>query len=109
MKKILFALVVSAVLAPAVLAVPPAQAPSAYCKANAATLIGAGKTYKNAGACVSKQEAQKQSNTVSAAAACKAEQADANFAATHGGKTFAQFYEPTSKNGENGKGNAYGK
>lgn len=29
-----------------------------------------------------------------ATAACQAEQADPNFAATHAGKTFAQFYEP---------------
>jgi hypothetical protein len=39
-----------------------------------------------------------------AAKECKAEAADSNFAATHGGKTFAEFY------GTNGNGkNAYGK
>lgn len=109
MKKILFALVISAALVPAALAAPPAQAPSAFCKANAATLVGAGKTYRNAGACVAKQQAQQEANTTSAAAACKAEQADGNFAASHATKTFAQFYGVNAKNGSNGNGNAYGK
>jgi hypothetical protein len=33
-----------------------------------------------------------QSNTATAQTACQAEQADANFAASHGGKTFDQYY-----------------
>ena len=33
-----------------------------------------------------------QANADSAAASCRAEQADPNFAGAHGGKTFAQFY-----------------
>ena len=45
-----------------------------------------------------------QSNTVNAAKKCKAEQADPNFAGSHGGKTFTQYY------GTNGNGrNAFGK
>jgi hypothetical protein len=40
----------------------------------------------------------------SPAALCKAERADANFAAAHGGKTFKEFY-----GAKKGKGNAFGK
>jgi hypothetical protein len=53
MKKMLLILALTAVVVPAALAATPAQAPSTYCKANAA-LIGAGKSYANFGACVSK-------------------------------------------------------
>ena len=106
MKKTMVAvLALAAVLVPAALATTPPQAPSAFCKANPA-LIGAGKTYKNMGDCVSKQAAQTAANSTNAAKACKAEMADANFAASHDGKTFAQFY---ASNDAKGKGNAYGK
>jgi hypothetical protein len=44
------------------------------------------------GKCVSRWARAEQQNRVSARAECSAEQADANFAATHGGKTFAEFY-----------------
>ena len=44
------------------------------------------------GKCVSKWTQAEHQNRLAAAAACKAEQADANFAASHGGKSFAQFY-----------------
>jgi hypothetical protein len=70
---------------------------------------GTNKNGKNAyGKCVSKkarEEATERSDaTKNAAKQCKAEQADSNFAATHDGKTFDQFYG-TNKNGNN----AYGK
>ena len=52
------------------------------------------------GKCVSKWTQAEHQNRHEAAAACKAEQADANFAAAHGGKTFAQFYG-TGKNRAN--------
>ena len=87
---------------------------SKYCKdlkkrsgaANFATM------FKNHGKCVSsiakqqaredaKQEQQAKSN---AAKDCKAERDDPNFAASHDGKTFNQFYG-SNKNGKN----AYGK
>ena len=88
-----------------------------YCKAlkaasgsNFASMFG---TKKNAyGKCVS-STAKKQANKdakqekaakTNAAKECKAERADAGFAAAHGGKTFAQFYG-SNKNGKN----AYGK
>jgi hypothetical protein len=41
--------------------------------------------------------------SASPAKLCKAERADANFASTHGGKTFAQFYG-VNKNGKNAFG-----
>ena len=44
------------------------------------------------GKCVSKWTRAEHQNRQEAAAACAAEQADPNFTATHGGKTFDQFY-----------------
>jgi hypothetical protein len=105
-KVILMALALAAVIVPAALATTPTQASSTYCKANAAGLIGVGKTYKTLGGCVAKQTAQAGTNAANAAKECKAEMAESNaaaFAADHGGKTFAQFYTV------NGKGNALGK
>ena len=105
-KAILIALALAAVIVPAALAATPTQASSAYCKANAASLVGVGKTYKTLGVCVAKQTAQAGKNAVNAAKECTAEMADANaaaFATAHDGKTFVQFY--TVK----GKGNAFGK
>jgi hypothetical protein len=56
------------------------------------------------GKCVSTWAHTIQQNTDAASASCKAQQADANFAASHGGKTFAQFYG-TGKSGRNAMGN----
>jgi hypothetical protein len=44
------------------------------------------------GKCVSQWTRSEQKNRQSARAQCAAEQADANFAASHDGKSFAQFY-----------------
>jgi hypothetical protein len=44
------------------------------------------------GKCVSGWTQRAHQNRHAAETACAAEQADPNFAATHGGKTFAQFY-----------------
>jgi hypothetical protein len=112
---LLVALFAGLVLVTAALADTPAgSTPAATCKAlrkTAPELFGPGKTYKNLGACVSAKAQQASGNTKNAAAACKAEQADANFASTHGGKSFVQFYG-TSSNGNGhgkGQGNAFGK
>jgi hypothetical protein len=56
------------------------------------------------GKCVSKLTREEKQNTENAAKACRAEQNDPNFAATHDGKSFADFY---GKN-RNDK-NAFGK
>jgi len=50
------------------------------------------------------EHAEKKAAHKRAVKTCKAERADANFAATHDGKTFQEFYG-TNKNGKN----AYGK
>jgi hypothetical protein len=89
---------------------------AAACKAlqtTAPSMFGAGKTYKNLGACVSTKSQQGNESANNAAKTCKAEQADGNFAGSHGGKSFSDFYG-TSGNGNGngkseGKGNAFGK
>ncbi|HET8894372.1 MAG TPA: hypothetical protein VFM96_09785 [Gaiellaceae bacterium] len=63
-----------------------------------------GQAYASFGACVSRFAPLEQNNTTSANSSCQAEQADANFAAAHGGKTFTQFYG-TGKSGRNAFGN----
>jgi hypothetical protein len=68
---------------------------------NFAATYGTNADKSNAfGKCVSQWTQAEHKNRVAAVAACKAEQADANFAASHGGKTFAQFYG-NGKNGAN--------
>ena len=65
---------------------------------------GTNKTKSNAfGKCVSKRTKAEAAGQKNAAKACRAEQADPNFAATHDGKTFAQFYG-TGKKGSNAFG-----
>ena len=67
-------------------------------------LYGTNRTRSNAfGKCVSKLAREEQQNRQNAAQRCRAEQNDPNFAATHGGKTFAQFYG-TGRNGNNAFG-----
>ena len=55
------------------------------------------------GKCVSKMASAQSGDTTASNSKCKTEQSDANFAATHGGKTFDQFYG-TNKNGKNAFG-----
>jgi hypothetical protein len=57
------------------------------------------QAYTSFGSCVSAVTSVEQQNIAAATAACTAEQSDPNFAASHGGKTFAQFYG-TGKNGK---------
>ncbi len=61
------------------------------------------QAYATFGACVSALTPVEQQNIASANAACTAEQAAADFATTHGGKTFAQFYG-TGKSGKDAFG-----
>ncbi|HVH51615.1 MAG TPA: hypothetical protein VM690_05685, partial [Gaiellaceae bacterium] len=63
-----------------------------------------GQAYASFSACVLRFVALEQNNTTSANSSCQAEQADANFAAAHSGKTFTQFYG-TGKSGRNAFGN----
>ncbi len=94
MRIVLITVLACAVVVPAALAAQPAT-PASFCKNLQKTsplLFGSGATYKNQGACVKAQAALSSQSTTNAAKLCKAEQADANFAATHGGKSFAEFY-----------------
>jgi hypothetical protein len=108
---------------PAALAAPPAgQGPSAssatpspsdLCKQQRRTIgmtafrdlyAPNGKPKAAMGACLLKQDTTTSTAAKNAAMACKVEQADANFATGHSGKSFAEWY---GKN-ENDK-NAFGK
>jgi hypothetical protein len=60
--------------------------------------------YPSFGACVSSMAPVEQKNVSSANALCTTEQGDAAFAASHGGKTFEQFYG-AGKKGKNAFGN----
>jgi hypothetical protein len=106
------AAVVAALAVPAALAAEPST-PSAYCKNLKKTsplMFGAGATYKTLGACVAAQGKVAAQSTANAAKACKAEQADANFAAGHGGKSFAEYYGGNDKaKGAGADKNAFGK
>jgi hypothetical protein len=91
---------------------PPTNAASHACKAERAAVgvatfnltYGTNKNRRNAlGKCISKHTKTERANQSNAAKDCKAEQADANFAAAHGDKSFDQFYA-TNKKGTNGYG-----
>ena len=56
-------------------------------------LYGTNRNRANAfGKCVSRLERESKTDEQNAAQECRAEQADPTFPATHGGKTFAEFY-----------------
>jgi hypothetical protein len=102
----------------AALAAPPTGSPSGHSPAQRCAaerkqmgtpafteLYGTNANRANAfGKCVAKITAAQSQNEQDAAQTCKTEQADTNFAANHGGKSFDQFYG----SGPNGK-NAFGK
>jgi hypothetical protein len=119
MRRLLFLTVT--LVAALVTAVAFAQSPTAQDRANASRLCraqraamgttafnqlyGTNANRSNAfGKCVSKLAQAQQQNRQNAAQACRGEQNDPNFAATHGGKTFAQFYGAAKGNGKNAFG-----
>jgi hypothetical protein len=105
MRNLIICAALALVLAPiAALASPrPAQAASKDCSALRAKIGSAAFTQAfgggaNAfGVCVSRFTRFEQADLNSANALCRAEQADRNFAATHGGKTFVEFYGTGAK------------
>src|SRR5256714_2347048 len=109
MKKTLIAALAAFALAPvAAFAAPtPAQQASKDCASLRAKMgvtpfvqaFGNARTSNAFGKCVSKLAPVERANVTSANTLCQAEQADATFAATHGGKTFVQFYG--TKSGKN--------
>jgi hypothetical protein len=114
MRKIALMIVLALFVVPAALAdnSPSPSSPAQRCNAQRTAigtsafnqLYGTNANDRNAfGKCVSKLTRADQQNTASASDACKAEQSDPNFAASHSGKTFDQFYG-TNKNGHNAFG-----
>ena len=97
LKTFIVAVVVAAVLPVAALADTANSADKAN-GARACTALKASmgstfvSTYSTFGKCVSQWTRAEHQNRHEARTACTAEQADAGFAAAHGGKTFAQFY-----------------
>jgi hypothetical protein len=109
MKRWLITLAVVVVLAPAAALAAGSDATknaSADCTALKAKMGATAfvQAYSSFGACVSRYAQLEQHNQTSANATCTALQADTNFAATHGGKTFSQFYG-AGKKGSNAFGN----
>ena len=104
MRKILIAGALAACAVPsAALAgeTPNPKSPANQCRAertamgdtNFKNAYGTNANKSNAfGKCVAKHTASQGKNKANAARACRAERSDPNFAATHGGKTFDQFY-----------------
>jgi len=75
----------------------------------AQTYAGSGPAASAYGKCVSSHQKSAGTQNANAAQTCKAQQADPNFAAGHGGKTFDQFYGSNGSKGKGSDGNAYGK
>jgi hypothetical protein len=100
MRRAILTILVAALVAPA--ATLAAGGPGGQAGLNARAACAALRTqmgptafaqaYATFGACVSSKAKVDLQNTAAATAACRTEQADANFAAGHGGKTFDQFY-----------------
>jgi len=97
-KTILLALLATSVLAVTAVAATPSGAAENRADATCRALRGQlGPThfveaYATFGQCVANLARVEQQNLDAARAACTAEQRDVNFAATHGGQTFAAFY-----------------
>ena len=101
-KKVIGLLVVVAVLAPmaASAGTSSTSARSDCDKLRAAMGTTAfSHAYATFGACVSRYAPIEQQVTSSANLTCAAQQADPNFAATHGAKTFDQYYGSGKKAG----------
>jgi hypothetical protein len=100
-RRLIVLLVAVAVLAP-VAAFAGSSSPSARSDcAKLRTAMGVtafAPAYTTFGACVSRYAPIEQQVTSSAQVTCTAQQADPNFAATHGGKTFDQYYGSGKKN-----------
>jgi hypothetical protein len=107
MKRLIFALLVAAALAPvaALAASPSTRAQQDCAKLRASMGLSAFKqAYPTFGACVSAYTKIENQVEASAQSTCTAQQSDPTFAATHDGKTFVQYYG-TGKHGKNAFGN----
>jgi hypothetical protein len=61
------------------------------------------------GKCVAKNTSAAQQDVSNASKTCTSQQADPNFAGSHGGKTFEQFYGNNASKGKGSAANAFGK
>jgi hypothetical protein len=120
MRRMMFVVAVAALVMPiAGLAAMPSPSSLAHetCKslqtsmgANFALTYGTNASRSNAfGQCVVRNTPAAKQQLANAARTCKAEQADPNFAASHGGKTFVQYYTGSNGKGDAVEANAYGK
>jgi hypothetical protein len=105
MRRLILVLIAAAALAPVAASAstsPSATSARADCtKLRAAMGVTAfSQAYATFGACVSRYAPIEQQVTNGAEATCTAQQADPNFAASHGGKTFDEYYG-TGKNKQN--------
>src|SRR5205823_9235160 len=94
-RKLIVLLVAMAVLAPMAASAGTSSTSARSDCAKLRATMGAtafSQAYATFGACVSRYAPIEQQVTSSANATCTAQQADPNFAATHDGKTFDQFY-----------------
>jgi hypothetical protein len=91
---------------------PNPRSPAAQCRAELAAMgetnfrntYGTNPNKSNAfGKCVSRHAGRQDTNADNASRRCRAERDDPNFAAAHGGQTFAQFYG-TNRNDRNAFG-----
>jgi hypothetical protein len=67
------------------------------------------QTYHSFAGCLNKQQPQASQDISNAAKTCKSQRSDPNFAATHDGKTFQQFYGTNGGNANGAGANAFGK
>ena len=91
---------------------PNPKSPAQHCKTLRTSMglaafkeeFGTNASKSNAfGKCVARQVRQNARNRSNAARECRAERSDPNFAAAHGGETFAEFYG-TNRNNRNAFG-----
>jgi hypothetical protein len=117
MRRLLFLLIGTAVLCVPAVSVAANTPPSAgklaaqMCSAIRATDGKATfrQTYHSFAGCLGKQTPNAKSDIQNAAKTCKAQRSDPNFAASHDGKTFQQFYGTNAGSGKGAGANAYGK
>lgn len=106
MRRLILICTLAAAVVPAAFAAGTPTSAQTDCTKLKATMGPAAFTsaYPTFGACVSKYAQIEQQATTSAQTTCTNQQNDTNFASTHGGKTFDQFYG-NGKNGRNAFGN----
>jgi hypothetical protein len=117
MRKLLFLLIGTAVLCVPAVSIAATSTPTAgklaesMCRSIRAQDGRATfrQTYHSFAGCLTTLKPDARADIHNAAQTCKAERNDPNFAASHDGKTFQQFYGTNAGNGHGAGANAYGK